>query len=193
MTPPASPRASAPNTADRAPSLSPVAALDEESLALTAADGGDAAAQTQEQTEWLGVHVGSFGLLLPATAARELLDPPPAARLPHTPPWFTGLANVRGALVPVVDTARALELAPDAAARRYLLIFGHGDETLGLIVDGLPRRQGFEAGERLNGLPPHPALLDGHLACAYGHGGQLWFELKLDGFFRTLAERLGRA
>ncbi len=167
MNPSALPHESTPN-AGHAPPLSPIAALDEESLALSAADGAGSAAQLQGPSEWLSVRVGSIGLLLPAAAGRELLDPPPAARLPHTPSWFAGLANVRGALVPVVDTA-------------------------GLIVDGLPRRQGFEASERLNGLPPHPPLLDGHLAAAYGRDGRLWFELDLEGFFRALGERIGQA
>lgn len=177
---------------ERAPRARPIAALDEESLALSAAD---AAGQRQSEhlqgtAEWLGVRVGPIGLLLPATAARELLDPPPAARLPHTPPWFVGLANVRGALVPVVDAARALEVEHDDAARNYLLIFNHGDEALGLIVDGLPRRQGFEAGERLNGIPPHPELLQGHVRGAYEHGGTVWLDVDVHGFFQTLGERI---
>jgi chemotaxis signal transduction protein len=192
MNPSALPYESATNAGGRALPLSPIAALDEESLALSAADGVSTAAQ-QGPSEWLSVRVGPIGLLLPATAGRELLDPPPAARLPHTPSWFAGLANVRGALVPVVDTARALEVEHDADARHYLLVFDHGDEALGLIVDGLPRRQGFEASERLNGLPPHPPLLDGHLAAAYGRDGRLWFELDLEGFFRALGERIRQA
>ena len=179
------------HTAGHAPLVGPIAALDEESL-TSAMDAGPTAAQAQGTTEWLGVRVGKIGLLLPATAARELLDPPPAARLPHTPAWFTGLANVRGALVPMVDTARALEVEHDSNARRYLLIFNHGDETIGLIVDGLPRRRAFEARERTNGLPPHPAMLDGHLAGAYDQDGLLWFEIELDGFFRTLGARIGQ-
>lgn len=172
--------------------VGPIAALDEESL-TSAADAGQTTAHAQGTAEWLGVRVGPIGLLLPVTAARELLDPPPVARLPHTPAWFTGLANVRGALVPMVDTARALDVEHDSAARPYLLIFNQGDEAIGLVVDGLPRRQGFEAREHTNGLPPHPALLDGHLVGAYDRDGLLWFELDLDGFFRTLGARIGQA
>jgi len=171
------------------PPVSPIAALDEE-LFISPASSAQAAMQQQDTIEWLGVRVGSIGLLLPSSAARELLDPPPAARLPHTPSWLVGLANVRGTLVPVVDTAQALEVELETAARHYLLIFGHGNEALGLIMDGLPHRQNFEARERLSGLPPHPQLLDGHLTGAYDHDGLLWFELDLDGFFRALGARI---
>jgi chemotaxis signal transduction protein len=173
-----------------APRLKPIAALDDESLALSATDNTVAA--VPGPSEWLGARVGPYGLLLPVTVGRELLDPPPAARLPHTPPWLAGVANVRGALVPVVDGARALDTEPGAGARRYLLILNQGEDALGLIVDGLPRRQGFAAGERLHGLPPHPALLTGHVAGAYDHGGQLWFEIGIEGFFHALGERLTR-
>lgn len=172
--------------------LSPIAALDEESLALSAS-GDQTGAQQQGTIDWLGVRVGSIGLLLPSSAARELLDPPPTARLPHTPPWFVGLANVRGMLVPVVNTAQALEVEIETASRHYLLIFNHGDNALGLIVDGLPHRKNFEVREHLSSLPPYPPLLDGHLTGAYDQGGLLWFELDLDGFFHALGTLIGQA
>ncbi len=191
MTQSAQPHASAPNSGDHTSRMSPIAALDEGSLALSSAD--DTATPHQGLSEWLGVRIGPIGLLLPATAGRELLDPPLTACLPHTPPWLTGLANVRGALVPVVDTARALDVEHSVDARHYLLIFNHGDEALGLIVDGLPRLHSFEVRERLSGLPPHPALLNGHLTSAYDRDGLLWFEIDLNGFFDTLAQILAQA
>ena len=97
---------------------------------------GEDETQTVAQ-EWLAFRVGPFGILVPPDAGREVVLPPVVSRLPHLPGWLLGIANVRGMLVPVVDTARAFEVEHDAAARRYLLIFNHGHDVFGLLVDGL--------------------------------------------------------
>lgn len=170
--------------------MTPTAALAGRLVPPIAAGADEAHTAVQER---LTFRVGPFGILVPPEAGREVVAPPSISRLPHLPTWLLGIANVRGTLVPVVDTARALEVEHDAAARRYLLIFNHGREVFGLLVDGLPRRQSFEAHERLSSLPPHPQLLDGHLIDTYDRAGLLWYELDLDGFFGTLGERLGQA
>lgn len=192
MNPVAMPHERMTNTDEYLTQFGPISVLDQEVLTLSVVDGAQTTVISENTKEWLGIHVGTMGLLLPITAGRELLNLPPIARLPHTPPWLLGMANVRGSLVPVVDTARALELAHNTATCRYLLIFNYGDEALGLIVDGLPYRKSFGADDCLNGLPPHPQLLDGHITAAYGKSGQLWFELDLDGFFNALAQTLAQ-
>lgn len=169
--------------------MTPTAALAGRLVPLVA-EGADDDTVVRER---LTFRVGPFGIVVPPDAAREVVLPPTVSRLPHLPSWLPGIANVRGTLVPVVDTARALEVEHDAAARRYLLIFNHGNEVFGLLVDGLPRRRSFAAHERLSSLPPHPALLDGQLASAYDHEGLLWFELDIEGFFQTLGARIGQA
>lgn len=181
------------NLAPRDMLVNPIAALDEEMFALADVSETREVAASVDASEWLCVRVGPIGLLLSATSARELVDPPPSARLPHSPAWIAGMANVRGALVLVVDTALLLEVKHNLEARNYLLIFNQGDDALGLIVDGLPRPLSFQASERLHALPPHPPLLDGHLTGAYDRSGQLWFEVNLDSFFRALAQRIGQA
>lgn len=153
---------------------------------------GKEAAHTAVQ-ERLSFRVGPFGILIPPDAGREVVLPPTVSRLPHLPVWLLGITNVRGMLVPVVDTARALEVEHDASARRFLMIFNYGKEVFGLLVDGLPRRQGFEAHERLGHLPPHPSLLAGHLTDTYDRDGILWFELDLDGFLGALAASMAQA
>ncbi len=174
--------------------MTPTAALAGK-LVPPVAEGVDEAhtAAAVQERERLTFRVGPFGILVPPEAGREVVLPPSVSRLPHLPTWLLGIANVRGTLVPVVDTARAFEVEHDAAARRYLLIFNHGHDVFGLLVDGLPRRQSFAAHERLRNLPPHPPLLKGHLADTYDRAGLLWFELDLNGFFSTLGARLGQA
>ncbi len=154
---------------------------------LPAAEAGPAATTTVER---LAFRVGPLGLLCVPEAGREVVPPPAASRLPHLPAWLPGVANVRGLLLPIVDLAAALGVERDAGLRPYLLIAGAGADALGLLVDGLPVPRSFETEERMNGIPPHPELLQGHVHGAYARDGQVWLDVDVQGFFQTLGERI---
>lgn len=138
--------------------------------------------------ERLAVRVGNLHLLLAADAGREVILPLPASRLPHTPAWLLGIANVRGALVPVVDLVSAFEVDRNDLSRPYLLILGTGDDAIGLLVDGLPVLQRFESIGKLSGVPPHPLMLDGHVYGAFEHAGVVWLDINIHGFLESLSE-----
>lgn len=166
------------------PLLPPTAALTGE-LVLPAAE----ARETQAQ-ERLAFRVGPLGILMASDAAHEAVLPPAVSRLPHLPAWLSGVANVHGLLLPVVDLAQALGVECDKALKPYLLICGAGEEALGLLVDGLPVLRGFDTVERMNGIPPHPSLLEGHVHGAYERDGVVWLEVDVKGLFNSLDERI---
>ena len=142
----------------------------------------------QQTLQRMGFRVGELGLLFPWTAGREVVMPPPVSRIPNTAPWFAGLANVRGGLVPVVDTAAAFGVARQVGVPGYLLIFDDGEDPVGLLIDGLPRVIDVKASERLASLPVLPRLLgDGVVLAGYDHAGRVWLDLNLGG----LSEALG--
>lgn len=58
--------------------------------------------------------VGSEIFAVGVEAVHEILDPRPMAALPHAPAFLSGIIDVRGAAVPVLDLRRKLGL--DAAA-----------------------------------------------------------------------------
>jgi chemotaxis signal transduction protein len=168
--------------------LSPTQALDGGIVAPpTEAGDSDVDAASVER---LAMRIGNLHLLCAPDAGREVLTPPPVSRLPHTPEWLPGVANVRGALVPVVDLALAFGLEHLDARRAYLLISGAGDSTIGLLVDGLPVLQRFAAAEKLNGVPPHPPMLDGHVYGAFASKGVVWIDVDIQGLLNTLADMI---
>jgi chemotaxis signal transduction protein len=153
-----------------------------EAPGLDTSDAGTAA------SERLAVRVGNLHLLCPADAGREVILPLPASRLPHTPAWLLGIANVRGALVPVVDLASALEVERNDLIRPFLLILGAGEDAIGLLVNGLPVLQRVEPAGKLSGVPPHPRMLDGHVYGAFEHAGVVWLDINIHGFLESLSE-----
>ena len=68
-----------------------------------------ALARTQERGQlWLAVEAAGLGFLLPLRDAGEIFPFAGALAVPHSRPWFMGVANLRGRLHGVVDLARFL-------------------------------------------------------------------------------------
>jgi twitching motility protein PilI len=64
---------------------------------------------------WLAFECAGQGLLTPLHTAGEIFALGTLAPLPHTQPWFLGVANLRGLLHGVVDLAAFLGLRSAAA------------------------------------------------------------------------------
>ena len=65
--------------------------------------------ETRQQS-WLAVECAGAGLLLPLPTAGEIFAAGGILPVPHTQPWFLGVANLRGGLHGVVDLAAFLGL-----------------------------------------------------------------------------------
>ncbi len=103
------------------------------------------------QTVVFGLDGELFGL--PVALVREILDFRDAFRVPEGPDWLTGLIDVRGEVVPMVDLRRRLGLAtaePTVTTRILVVnaIFGDRSLTLGLVVDRVLDVSTFTAAER---------------------------------------------
>jgi twitching motility protein PilI len=108
------------------------------------------AARSQPRGQsWLAVECRGHGLLLPLEQAGEIFALSPLLAVPHTQPWFVGVANLRGGLHGVVDLARFLglhELPADTGRDQARLIaFGAGLGLNGaLLVDRLAGLRGID-------------------------------------------------
>jgi twitching motility protein PilI len=76
---------------------------------------------------WLAVDCAGQGLLLPLDQAGEIFNAGRIMAVPHTRPWFSGVANLRGGLHGVVDLAVFLGLR-DRGTRE------HGAEGARLVA-----------------------------------------------------------
>ena len=82
------------------------------------------------QASWLALECAGQGLLVPLATAGEIFAVGTLAPVPHTQPWFLGVANLRGGLYGVVDLAAFLGLrAPIArdAVREQARLLASGD------------------------------------------------------------------
>ena len=83
----------------------------------------------------LPVHGEWYGLQL--EAVREVVPDPELTRLPLAPPALLGVFNLRGQVVPLVDTGALLGLEP-LRGGPYVTVALHGRSLVGLVTDGAP-------------------------------------------------------
>jgi twitching motility protein PilI len=119
-----------------------------------------AAARTQARpTSWLAVECGDHGLLFPLQQAGEIFSLVPLLPVPHTRPWFVGVANLRGGLHGVVDLAAFLDIKrtmnPESAREQQRLVALNPSLGLNcaLLVD---RLAGLRSADQLVAEPAGP-------------------------------------
>jgi twitching motility protein PilI len=132
---------------------------------------------------WLAVECAGIGLLVPLPTAGEIFSVGTVLPVPHTQPWFMGVANLRGGLHGVVDLAAFLGLrAPltrDAVREQARLLAFNAKQGshCAILVE---RLAGLRSAEQLKAEPP-----DGQARPAFAGArwrdadGRSWQELDL--------------
>jgi twitching motility protein PilI len=143
------------------------------------------AARTQSrQQSWLAVECGGHGVLFPLQQAGEIFGLAPLLPVPHTQPWFVGVANLRGGLHGVVDLAAFLQVKRPVAANeavreqaRLIALNPSVGLNCALLVD---RLAGLRNADQLSAAPaaegPRPAFAGGRWQDAEG---RVWQEILL--------------
>ncbi|MGB3313561.1 MAG: chemotaxis protein CheW [Albidovulum sp.] len=100
-----------------------------QSGALSSADG---------EVELLACHLGQEVFCIDVTAIRELRCWSPPTPLPHAPASLTGVINLRGTILPVVDLAARLGLPPLIAdSRNVIVVVSLAGQATGLVVSAV--------------------------------------------------------
>ena len=132
-----------------------------------------------------GFKIGSLGLLIQKNSGSEVIQMPVIWSLPGAPPWFMGLINLRGNLVPVFDLRQVLGLEPAKPGEKPLvLIFDQGEKAVGVTIVDFPKP--LTALAALPNLPMLPTALNGHVRQGYIKDEMIWLEFDQQSFFDEL-------
>jgi twitching motility protein PilI len=143
------------------------------------------AARTQARpVSWLAVECGGHGFLFPLQQAGEIFPLTPTMPVPHTQPWFVGVANLRGGLHGVVDLAaflnvkRPAPLVETGREQARLIAFNPSvGLNCALLVD---RLAGLRNAEQLSAAPAAEGSRPGFAGQRWNDGeGRLWQEILL--------------
>jgi twitching motility protein PilI len=145
-------------------------------------------AEADAGEEWVGVafRMGGETFLVAREETREVLGYPAAVtRIPGAKSWVKGLANVRGALMPMLDLRQFLGSGATTPGRNTrIVVVNHRDIPAGLMVDEVLGFRRFAESEFDAEAPPTVIRCDSYLAGAFRRGGEVWPVLSL----KTLVE-----
>ena len=145
-------------------------------------------AEADAGQEWVGVafRMGGETFLVAREETREVLGyPAVVTRIPGAKSWVKGLANVRGALMPMLDLRQFLGSAATTSGRNTrIVVVNHRDIPAGLMVDEVLGFRRFAETEFSAEAPPTVIRCDSYLAGAFRRGGEVWPVLSL----KTLVE-----
>lgn len=119
--------------------------------------------------------VGNLGFLLPPETVSELFYDLAYCSLPNTPPTLVGMANVRGDIIPLFDLHELFDIPADSNVHWRFLVFGDGEEAVGIRIGSLPTRVMLSGQNRLKSLPPLPEALRPHVRACYQLNG-IWVD-----------------
>jgi twitching motility protein PilI len=133
--------------------------------------------------EWVGVafRMGGETFLAAREETREVLGyPAVVTRIPGAKNWVKGLANVRGALMPMLDLRQFLGSGATATGRNArIIVVNHREIPAGLMVDEVLGFRRFAESEFNAEAPPTVIRCDSYLAGAFRRGGEVWPVLSL--------------
>jgi twitching motility protein PilI len=140
-------------------------------------------AEAEAGPEWVGVafRMGGETFLVAREETREVLGyPAVVTRIPGAKSWVKGLANVRGALMPMLDLRQFLGSGATTSGRNTrIVVVNHRDIPAGLMVDEVLGFRRFAESEFNAEAPPTVIRCDSYLAGAFRRGGEVWPVLSL--------------
>ena len=149
------------------------------------------AAAEEKEIGRYGFKVGSLGLLIHEGCGSEVMQIPALWSLPGSPPWFLGLINLRGNLVPVYELRQVLSMGARAAeVKPLVLIFDQGDKAVGVVIEDFPVP--LSALSPLPNMPQLPTALNGHVRSGYVKDHTIWLEFNHATFFDELVREIER-
>ena len=137
-----------------------------------------------------GFRVETFGFLVSPGTSCEVMKNFTVYPIPNTRTWLQGLVNLRGNLIPVYDFSLLLGLSNEPMIHESLLIIDSGQQSAGLLIDGLPLPCDTSRWPALPSSPKLPAVLSESVGQAFSIDEVLWLEFDHRAFLRDATAKV---
>ena len=88
--------------------------------------------------ELVGFSVGDQAFCIDITSVLEIRGWTPVTPLPEAPSYMTGVVNLRGAILPIIDLAERLGLpSSEPSDRHAIMVVNCAGRTVGLLVEAV--------------------------------------------------------
>jgi chemotaxis signal transduction protein len=141
-----------------------------------------------------GFAVGGRNFLIDYAMASALTEMQPIYRLPNTPNWLLGMANLQGVVTPVFDFALYLGIEHPKDIKRMLLTIGRGNDSAAIVIDGTTQLVDLTGAVKLESVNVGEAM-QAVVPCVWvqmGQRQQAWYELNVMDWLKHLSEQIVR-
>lgn len=107
--------------------------------------------------QYIGFQLGGEEYSIPILKVREIINVPGMTRLPQTPEYIEGVANLRGTVVPIVNIKKLVKLDGAPGGGDKVIVLSNGKVTFGILVDGITGVIGIED----SSIEPPERILNG--------------------------------
>ncbi|HKJ17713.1 MAG TPA: chemotaxis protein CheW [Xanthomonadales bacterium] len=138
--------------------------------------------------EWSGVtfRMGEARLACDNERIQEILSFPQSTPVPGSKPWILGLANVRGALLTIVDLGWFVTGKRSSITVRSRLLSSQLQKApVGLLIDEVYGQRHFLDQDAMDAEVEEDSPLSGLISKKHQVGSETWHELDLDQLFTS--------
>lgn len=138
--------------------------------------------------EWSGItfRLGEARLACDSDRVYEILSLPQSTPVPGAKPWILGLANVRGAILTIVDLAWFLTGKRSAITVRSRLLASQLHKApVGLLIDEVFGQRHFLNEDAMDAELEDSSPLKSLVTQKHKVGAETWHELDLDRLFES--------
>ena len=94
--------------------------------------------KTAHEAEYVIFYVGDQEYCIDIMSLREIRGWSTPTKLPDSPEYVTGIINLRGSVLPIIDLAKRLDLpSTEPTERSVVMITQIGEQIVGLLADAV--------------------------------------------------------
>ncbi|OFZ22553.1 MAG: hypothetical protein A2X94_03605 [Bdellovibrionales bacterium GWB1_55_8] len=119
--------------------------------------------------KYLSFSLGNEEYAVPLLGVREVIAIPDITPVPHTPPHFLGMMNLRGQVISVIDLRLKFNIKAEKTAETSVIIFDLATSALGVVINSVnsvlpldsaniaprPEIQSYKSTEYITGVSKH--------------------------------------
>lgn len=133
-----------------------------------------------------GYAISTMNFLVPEGVVSELIQKPAVYSLPNAPSWISGLINIRGNIIPVMNIEKLLKIKSTNKLNN-ILIFNKADNfnALAVVIEGLPIL--LEHSDKIIKEFNYPDVLSEYIDSGFTQNDVGWAEFNPQKLFKNLA------
>ena len=150
----------------------------------------DLNAQVEKKIKRYGFEIGNLGFLINKETICEVVKGFKIFPIPNTRSWMRGWINLRGNLIPVYDLSLLLGLTEEPKHYESLLILDKQSESIGILIDKLPKTCDVSEWELITSIPQLQVDLTDFIHNAYQAKDRVWLDLEHKGFVESIKDSI---